>query len=446
MSSGNPLRFVSYLVLERLARAAVSAIALALMARHLEPAGFGALNFALSLAGTIMPLAQLGLEAVVVRELVRRPEQAGELLGTTAILRAATGVVCAGGLLLAGFSVDALAGARAALGPVSLLLVLQALETADLWFRAEVRSGPTVIVRSIAVFGSSLVKIALALHGASVGAFAWVAAAEVLVFGVGLIAFFRSENHGRITWRWDGRLAARLVRESWIFGAAGALGGLAFRLDQMAVATWLGDAAAGVYFAVLRLVEIPTFVAASFGTALFPQLAHGTREELAARLRASCGVMAAVAWLTALVTSATAPWMMRTVFGEAYAAAWPVLVLRAWSTLPYFCGIVRANYLAAIGAPRGQMISVAVTAALQSVALAVLLPRLGLAGAAAAFLFTELANAWLVPVLVPALRPCLVPQWQGWGLPWTAAGRRELLAFLREQRQRQPTTEPKLEA
>jgi polysaccharide transporter, PST family len=419
--SGNPAAFVAWLAGERVVRLVLSVVIVALVARHLTPAGFGELNFALSIVGAATPLALLGLDAIVVRELVRTPARTGELLGTATVLRLGAGTLCAVGLYALGACLPALGPAQPALHIVCLLLVVQAAETPDLWFRRHVHSRPAVIARVSAIAAGAAIKLLAVVAGAGVATFAWIAVGEAALFGAGLWLAYRQEGAADLRWAWNRALAADLLRQSWGFAAAGALGGLAFRVDQLTVGTLLGDAAVGTYFAALRLIEVPTFLATTVAAALFPALAsvHGANDR--EHYDRAFGVMGALAWITAITASVAAPWLVPFFFGAAYRAAWPALVVQAWATLPYFSGIVRAQYLAIDGRPGAQLASAATALALQASLNALLVPWWGITGAALAFLGTQLIGLWLLPLAIPVLRPMLGPQWRGWWLPWQPA-------------------------
>ena len=57
------------------------------VARQLGPSKYGLLNYAISLVGIFSVVISLGLDQIVVRELVKTPENRDKLLGTTFILR-----------------------------------------------------------------------------------------------------------------------------------------------------------------------------------------------------------------------------------------------------------------------------------------------------------------------------------------------------------------------
>jgi O-antigen/teichoic acid export membrane protein len=72
----------SWLIAERILRMVVALFVSVYVARYLGPERFGLLNYANSFVGLFIALATLGLDSIVVRELVKTPERREELLGT----------------------------------------------------------------------------------------------------------------------------------------------------------------------------------------------------------------------------------------------------------------------------------------------------------------------------------------------------------------------------
>jgi O-antigen/teichoic acid export membrane protein len=131
--------------------------------------------------------------------------------------------------------------------------------------------------------------------------------------------------------------------------------------------------------------------------------------------------------VTAIGATVTGPWIIPAVLGKAYHAAWPVFAIQGWASLFYFSGLVRANYLALRNAPGAQAIAAGSALGIQVLCNYLLVPRFGISGAAMAFLLTQLFNAWVLPILLPQLRPCLVLQARGLIAPWRPAKWREFI-------------------
>src|SRR5436190_14620310 len=77
----------SWMFLGRIVGLLISFFVTAYVARYLGPANYGMLIYAISFVGLFSFLANLGIDQILYRDLVRFPEKANELLGTTFILK-----------------------------------------------------------------------------------------------------------------------------------------------------------------------------------------------------------------------------------------------------------------------------------------------------------------------------------------------------------------------
>lgn len=404
-SAGAPTRFVGWLLVERLVRALIGIVVMGVLARTLGPEGFGSINAALALVAVFMPLATLGLDILIVRDLVQKPSLPGTLLGTAVALRVGLGafacllLILGGGLELTRVPLEVIA-------PCALILLLQAGDVPDLWFRHLVRSGPTVAARLVVIGLGGIIKVILAHNGAGPAVIAWVIAAETALF-VGLLhGLYRRDTAGRHVWRWDRSVALRWARQGWGHTLAAIVGGLSFRFDQLAVMHYLGEQEVGYYFAAMRLLEIPFFFAAAVTAALMPALAAAAqRDDWRARLDLNLRVASLLAWLSAIGATLGGGFAIRLIFGPDYAAAGLVVAIYAWGFLGWFTGLIRVQYLTLWPAPRLHAALAGLTLIVQAAGSLWLVPRWGLAGAAVAFAVTQWLVGLIVPWLTPALRP-----------------------------------------
>lgn len=65
-----------------------------LTARYLGPFGFGLITYASSLVAFVSPIMQLGLNNVLVQEMVNDPESEGEILGTSIVFSLISSICC----------------------------------------------------------------------------------------------------------------------------------------------------------------------------------------------------------------------------------------------------------------------------------------------------------------------------------------------------------------
>ncbi len=434
-SPRQPLQNILWLVGERAGRATVTAVVLGVVARYLEPAGFGRLNFAVVVVTIGTALATLGLEGIVVDELVKRPGQAGAVLGTAIRLRllgalATYGLVAGGAVLgLWGSPSDAMLVLI-----VGTLLVFQPADVVDLWFQRHLDSRRTVLVRFAALVGGGALKLGLVAAHAPVAAFAWAQAADVALVAAGLGWAARHNPYPSGAWTWDPAIARALWQRGAPLAVSTVAVALAMRADQLLVRHWLGASEAGIYFAASRLTEVALFVGSTMTLSFFPGLSAShaeSPEAYRARLQQMFDALTATGWAVAVGCTVLGPLVVRVLYGPAYTGAAAVLMVQGWACLFAFSANARWQYIL-LSAPTILNLAAALIHLAVLVLLARwLLPAYGIVGAACAWLAAVVASGYLTTWLFPSLRPCGPVQTRALLIPVAPSRWRALLAQFR---------------
>jgi PST family polysaccharide transporter len=204
----------------------------------------------------------------------------------------------------------------------------------------------------------------------------------------------------------------------------------ALRLDQLVVRAWLGESSAGIYFGATRLIDLALFAGSATLLSLFPSLASSHQQSPAAfreRLQGQFDALSALGWIAALGCLVAGPWIIRVLYGSAYAGAGPILAVLGGAALLMLNAGVRWNYILLAASP---LLSLA-AAGLHVTTLAglclLLVPRVGAPGAAVAMLAACMVSGLLTSFLFPSLRPCAGPQIRGLLIVFTPGRWRALL-------------------
>ena len=157
----------------RVIQAAIAMLINMLTARYLGPSGFGLIMYASSLVAFVLPVMQLGLNNVLVQEIVNRPEEEGKILGTSIILSLSSSVCCIVGVITFAFVANPSEPRTVTVcGLYSLILVFQALDYVEYWYQAKLMSKYTSMISLIAYVIVSGYKVFLLVTGKSVYWFA----------------------------------------------------------------------------------------------------------------------------------------------------------------------------------------------------------------------------------------------------------------------------------
>ncbi len=131
---------------------------------------------------------------MIVKNLVDHPEQEGETIGTTLLLRAASSLLSA--LAIIGIVSVVDRGERLTVLVVALYsigLVFQVFDTLNYWFPARLQSKYSAIAELISYAAMSVYKIVLLALGKSVEWFAVASALDYIVLAAFLlIAYFKN--------------------------------------------------------------------------------------------------------------------------------------------------------------------------------------------------------------------------------------------------------------
>jgi len=413
---------LAWLIADRLGRLVLSVGVGFWVARHLGREQFGRLNYALALAGMCVVLAECGLEAVVRRELIHRPERSGALLAAVWRLRLAVGATCYAVVVIWSVLGVADRAERWVLIAAGGLLFQPGLAVADLWLQANLRARTATLAQLLALTAGAGARVALILSDAPLWAFGATTAAEAGVAAVLLTILARRAGLQIAVERDSWALLRPLLRDAWPLLLSGVSIAIYMRIDVVMLRNLAGDGAVGIYTAAVRLSEISYFLPMAMGASLLPSLLRARAAGEAAyaeRMQQYFDLSAALAYAVALPLAVAAPWVVRLAYGAPFAAAAPVLALHVWATLFVFLGVARSQFLVNERLTVFYLMATAAGALLNIALNYVLIPRIGAMGTAVATVTSYATAAWISSYLHPAVRSTAARQTRALLLPLT---------------------------
>jgi len=358
------------------------------VARYLGPEQFGLLSYTGAFVALFSAFANLGLDGIVVRNIVRNPSCRDETLGTAFVLK------IIGGALTLGLTTGAILLLRPAdtlthwlVGITAAGMIFQAFDTIDFWFQSQVRSKYTVYAKNAAFLCVTLVKVVLILVKAPLVAFAWAGLAEIALGAAGMAAAYRVSGRKLKTWRASTHLARELLRDSWPLILSSVVIMIYMRIDQVMIGEMVGNTEVGVYSAAVRLAEVWYFIPMAVVSSVFPSVveARAVGDALFyGRLQKLYNLMAFMAYIVAIPVTFIAGWVVEILFGAAYGKAGPMLALLIWAGLFTNLGVARSSFLTTMNWTRVHFITVSLGCLINVLLNLLLIPRFGGMGAVVA--------------------------------------------------------------
>lgn len=389
----------AWLFADRISRMTIGMLVALWVARYLGPAQFGGFNYALAFAALFSAFANLGLDSIVIRNIVRDPTCAQETLGTAFALKLVGAFVT---LLLSTVTIRLLRSPDdSALLMVAIIAagnIFQAFDTIDFWFQSQVRSKFTVSARNAAFLLSSVIKVLLILTKAPLLAFVWVGVGEVFLGACGLIVAYRLAGHRLDDWSFSLFRARELLRQSWPLFLSAAFVTLYIRIDQVMVGQMMGDRDVGIYSAAARLTEAWYFIPMAITSSVFPAVVAAKQQGEASYYDRLEKLLLLMVWLSlaiAIPSTLLADPIVRFLFGPEYQGAAAVLAVQCWSGLFIFSGLVSNQWYLLEDLNHYTLYRHVLGAGINVGLNLVLIPRYGIKGAALATLTTQLLSSFL---------------------------------------------------
>lgn len=337
-----------WLLADRVLRMGLGLLVGVSVARYLGPSQWGLLNYAVAFTSLFAAFASFGIDSIVVRELVRYPEQRDEVLGTASILKALGGALVLGSASVAIIFVKPSDSVTLYLVSITAAASLfQTFDTIDLWFQSQVQSKHSVRARGITFFIIAAGKLMLVAGHAPLIAFAWINFCEAMLNAVALLIVYFLGGQRLAGWHFSYRWVQELLRDGWPLLLSGLAIGLYMKIDILMLDSMAGSKAVGIYSAAVRLSEAGYAIPSAIAASVFPSIIESkqaNQQLYEARLYKLFRLVTGLAYFIVIPTAFLSPLIVRLLFGQAYAGAALVLSIHIWSAIFVFLGIAATPF------------------------------------------------------------------------------------------------------
>lgn len=318
--------------------------------RYLGSENFGKLSYTTSFVALFSVIAKLGLNAIVVRNIVHEEKAAPEILGTAFVLKLIASLLT---IIITGIAIwtfDADPNVRWMTLIISFSLMFSAFDVIEFWFQSQVLSGVLAILRSVQLILSSLSKLSFIAFKLPLMAFVWLVLAEQVVKVLGMLWVYPKYHQSIWQWRVNWSKGLEILRDSWPLILSGVMVTIYLKIDQVMLGNMANAQAVGNYAAAVRFSEIWYFVPIAICSSVFPAIIRAkqrSREEYYARLQQLYDLMAWIALAIAVPMTFVSVPLLTNLLGKEYTEAGAILAWHIWASPFVFLGVARSNWLMA---------------------------------------------------------------------------------------------------
>lgn len=397
----------SWIIASRIVQALLGLVISMLTARYLGPSNYGVINYAASIVAFVLPLMHLGINSVLVQELVRNPDEEGRIIGTATVMTFLSSLLCIGGTVA--FAAIANPGETETIvvcALYSILLIFQSLDMVRYWFQSKYLSKYTSIVSLIAYTVVSAYKIYLLATGKSIYWFALSNAIDYAIISFCSIYLYTKKGTQKLGFSKD--IGKRLLSTGKYYIISDLMVTVFAQTDKIMLKGMLNSEATGFYSAAVTCAAITQFVFAAILDSSRPAILESKKkseEAFERNMKRLYSIVIYASLAQSIVMSLFAPLIIHILYGSSYSPASVALRIVVWYTTFSYLGAARNIWILAEGHQK-HLLSVNMLGALANVIMNyMLIPFLGISGAALASLITQFFTNFVTGYIIKPLRP-----------------------------------------
>ena len=369
-------------------------------ARYLGPSNFGILNYCLAFISLFSVLSNLGIDGIVIREIINNPQSQKETLGSAFFLKFIGGIFA----VIASFLViivlkpgDRLVWSLVII--LSTMYIFQSLDVIDYWFQTKVLSKYVVIARLTAYVIVSMIKIILLIKQAPLIYFGVIMGLEYFIASIALLIVYKLQNQEIKLWRVNFKSMKLLLVNGWPLAISTLFITIYMRIDQILVGNMLGNKSLGIYSAGVTISELWYFIPMAIASSVFPAILYSKKQSekiYMERLQLYYDFMTWFGIIVAVFFTLFSTLIIGLLYGPEFKEASKVLSILIWTGVSTCLGLASGQYLLSEDKVKISFYRTMIGVILNVFFNLLLIPRLGIVGSAIATFISYTASTFSI--------------------------------------------------
>lgn len=397
---------ISWIVIGRLIYMSLSFIVSLIMARYLKPEGYGLLGYAASYTTFFASICSLGINSIIVKELINNPNKNGELLGTSIFLRIISSILSF--IIIIGIS--SIVDYNELLTRIivffyAFFIVFQSFELFKYWFQSKLQSKYAEIAAMIAYVTMSIYMIILLVTKKSVIWFATSTSVEYIMLAIILIIIYKKKDGQKL--KINLKTGKELLKESYHFIISGMMIAIYNSTDRFMLKQMLNEKEVAYYTTAVTISGLCSFLLSAIIQSYTPVIVEAKTKDENLYLKRNRELYTIIFYISIFISILIAIFsslIINMLYGNDYLPATVPLVILTWYTAFSYLGVARDPWIVC---EKKQNYSkyIYIFAAFANIILNYLfIPIFGASGAACASLITQICTILVFPLFFKGLR------------------------------------------
>ena len=390
-----------WLVSGRILQMAIALVINMITARYLGVNNYGIINYIASYVSFFTPICSLGLESIIIKELVDKPDHQGETIGTAMGMRMISSVFSMIAIMLFLLFVDR--GNVMMLGVALLQSMILVFNTADLfefWYQSRLESKVSVTVRTVGYLITAVYKIAILVFQKSIYWFAFTNTLDMIIAFVLLNFAYRKSGGQKLTFNFA--TGKKMLKISYNFIISGLMVAVYAQMDKIMLGQMLDTYTVGLYSVGIYICSLWNFIPDAMIASLRPGIMAAKKVNEETYIRKLKQMYALIIWISILYAVGVcvfSKYIILILYGKDFLGARAPLMIAVWYCGFSLLGSARDVWIICEGHQKYSKWFALIGAMTNLILNLLLIPKIGMIGAAIATLTTQIMTGFGVTLL-----------------------------------------------
>ncbi len=377
------------------------------IARVFTTNDYGLINYANSLIAFFTSIGRLGFNGVITKKFSDDENKAGKYIGSAIVARQFFAVVAIAVLQII---VRGATGEDTILPKIvfyqSLAMLFDPFDMIVYWYRYKYAAYKVAITRLLAFFISASWRIVAVVVFKNISAYVLGVTLESVLFGVFLAVEYKKEYPQNKLF-FSSKTVKGLLLISYPFISSALLSTVYGQTDKIMLKAMMNNEAVAMYSVAMTLAGAISIIPQALIEGFRPDIMKFRQDNMHMYRKRLKQLYACVFWICVMYCvgiTVFAKWIVLFLYGEKYLAAVPALSLIVWYTTFSYFGAINSIYMVAENKSKWVQVTTLVGAITNVVLNALLIPVMGVVGAAMASLVTQIIANFALLYFIGPLR------------------------------------------
>jgi len=268
----------SWMFAEQMLRMVAGLLVGVWVARYLGPEQFGVFSYSVAFVALFTTIGKLGLDGIVVRDLVNDPQKRDDYLGTAFWLKFIGALIAFGSIYGSSFFITNEYNTRIYLLIIASGMIFQSFDVIDFYFQSKVLSRFVSLSKFIQLLLSSAFKVYFILMGADLIYFVIVSVVDQFSLAIALAYSYSKQKITSFYFNFDKKIAREMLLNSKPLIISGIMVSIYTCADRIIIRELLGVREVGIYTVATTLTMSLYFIPMLIANSLFPAILNSKNQ------------------------------------------------------------------------------------------------------------------------------------------------------------------------